>query len=45
MHVKFNDKEPGSETPKQDESFADIQVTEDIPEPNQTDESEDSLEA
>jgi len=24
MHVKFDDKEPGSETPEQDESFADI---------------------
>jgi len=44
MHVKFDDKEPGSETPEQDESFADIQVTEDIPEPDQTDESEDSPE-
>ena len=36
MHVKFDDKEPGSETPQQDESFADIQVTEDTPEPDQT---------
>jgi len=26
MHVKFDDKEPGSETPEQDESFADIQL-------------------
>ena len=24
MHVKFDDKEPGNETPEQDESFADI---------------------
>ena len=39
MHVKFDGKEPGSETPKQDESFADIQVTEDTPEPDETDES------
>jgi len=29
MHVKFDDKELGSETPKQDESYADIQATED----------------
>ena len=35
MHVKFDDKEPGSKTPKQDESFADIQVLEDTPEPDQ----------
>jgi len=26
MHVKFDDKEPGSETPEQDESCAGIQV-------------------
>jgi len=45
MHVKFDGKEPGSETPKQDESFADIQVTEDTQEPDQIDESEDSPEA
>jgi len=29
MHVKFNDKEPGSETPAQDESVVDIHVTKD----------------
>jgi len=34
MHVKFNDKEPRSETPEQDESVADIQVTEDTLEPD-----------
>jgi len=45
MHVKFDDKEPGNETPEQDESFADIQVPEDTPEPDQINESEDSLEA
>jgi len=45
MHVKFDDKEPGSETPEQDESCADIQVTEDTPEPDQTSDSEVSLEA
>jgi len=33
MHVKFYDKEPGSETPEQDEDFTDIQVTEDTSEP------------
>jgi len=45
MHVKFDDKEPGSETLEQDESYADLQVTEDTPEPNQTEESKDSPEA
>jgi len=45
MHVKFEDKEPGSETPEQDESCADIQVPEDTPEPDQIVESEDSPEA
>jgi len=42
MHVKFDEKEPGNETPKQDESFADIQVPEDTSEPDQTSEYEDS---
>jgi len=45
MHVKFDDKEPGNETPEQDESFADIQDLEDTLEPDQTIESEDSPEA
>jgi hypothetical protein len=45
MHVKFDDKEPGSKTLEQDEGILDIQVTEDIPKPDQTDESEESLEA
>ena len=45
MHVKFDDKEPGNETPEQDESFANIQDSEDTPEPDQTSESEDSPEA
>jgi len=45
MHVKFDDKEPGNEIQEQDESIADIQVTEDTPEPDQTIESEDSPEA
>ena len=35
MHVKFDDKEPGSETLEEDESFADIQATEDTSEPDQ----------
>jgi len=45
MHVKFDDKEPGSETPEQDESFAEIQVPKDTPEPDHIVESEDSPEA
>jgi len=45
MHVKFDDKEPGNKTPKQGESFADIQVPEDTSEPDQTPESEESPEA
>jgi len=45
MHVKIDDKEPGSETPEQDESFADIHATEDTSEPDHFEESEDSPEA
>jgi len=45
MHVKFDDKESGNETPKQGESFADMQVPEDISEPDQTSESEENPEA
>jgi hypothetical protein len=44
MHIKFDDKEPGSKTPEQDESFADIQVPKNTPEPDQIAESEDSPE-
>ena len=40
MHVNFDDKEPGSESPEQDESFADIQATGDTSEPDQIEESE-----
>ena len=40
MHVKFDDKEPRNEIPQQDESYADIQVTEDTIEPDQTSDSE-----
>jgi len=43
-NVKFDDKEPGNETLEQDESFADIQDSEDTPEPDQIDESEVSPE-
>jgi len=45
MHVKFDDKDLESKTPEQDESFADIQDTEDTSEPDQTEESEDNPEA
>jgi len=45
MHVKFDDKEVGSETPEEDESYADIHVTEDTQEPDQTSDSEVSPEA
>ena len=45
MHVKFDDKELGNETPEQAESFADIQDSEDTPEPDQIDASEVSPEA
>jgi hypothetical protein len=45
MHVKFDDKKPGSKAPEQDESFAEIQVPEDTPEPDQIDESKESPEA
>jgi len=33
MHIKFDDKEPGNETPEQGESFTDMQVLEDTSEP------------
>ena len=45
MHIKFDDKEPRNETPQQGESFADMQVHEDTSKPDQTPESQDSLEA
>jgi len=45
MHVKFDDKEPGNETPEQDESVADIQVPKDTLEPDQTGEYEEIPEA
>jgi len=45
IHVKFDDKEPGNETPKQGESVADMQVPEDTSEPDQTAEYEEIPEA
>ena len=45
MHVKFDDKELGNETPEQDESVTDMQVPEDTSEPNQTTEYEEIPEA
>ena len=42
MHAKFDDKEPGNETPEQGESFADVQVPEDSSEPDQTSDSDES---
>jgi hypothetical protein len=45
MQVKFDDKEPGSKTPEQDESVSEIQVLEDTPEPDQIAKSEDGTEA
>ena len=45
MHIKFDEKEPGNETPERDESVADIQVPEDTSEPDQTTEYEEISEA
>jgi len=45
MHLKFDDKEPENETPEQDESVADIQVSDDTSEPDQTAEYEEIPEA
>jgi hypothetical protein len=44
MQVQFDDREPGSKTLEQDESFTEIQVLEDTAEPDQIAESEDSPE-
>ena len=44
IHIKFDDKEPGSETLEQDESYEDIHAVEDTSELDQTEESEDSPE-
>jgi len=45
MHVKFDDKEPGSKTPEQDESIAGSKESDDYSEPDQTPESDDTSEA
>jgi len=44
MHVKFDDKKPGNETPEQGESLTDMQVPEHTSEPVQTPESAESPE-
>ena len=44
MHIKFDDKEPRSKIPELVESFANIQVSEESSEPNQTLESDESPE-
>jgi len=44
MHINFDDKEPGSEILELVESFADIQVSEETSEPDQTTKSDDSPE-
>jgi len=45
MHVKFDDKEPGSKTPEQDESITGSEESYDYSEPDQTSELDDALEA
>jgi len=45
MHVKFDDKEPGSKTPEQDESIAGSEESDNYSEPDQTPESDDTSEA
>ena len=45
MHVKFDDKEPGSKTPEKDESIAGSEESDDYSEPDQTPESDDASEA
>ena len=45
MHVKFDDKEPGNETPEQGENVVDMQVPEDTSETDQTPKSGESPEA
>jgi len=44
MHIKFDDKEPGSEVLELVESFADMQVSEEPSKPDQTPESDESPE-
>ena len=45
MHVKFDDKQPGSKTPEQDESIAGSEEFDDYSEPDQTPESDGTSEA
>jgi len=45
MHVKFDDKEPGSKTLEQDESIAGSEESDDYSEPDQTPELDDTSEA
>jgi len=45
MHVKFNDKEPGSKTLEQDESIAGSEESNDYSEPNETSELDGTSEA
>ena len=45
MHVKFDDKEPGSKFPEQVESFAGSEESEDYSEPDQSSELKNTSEA
>ena len=45
MHVKFDDKEPESKTPEQDESIAGSEESDDYSEPDQTSELDGTSEA
>jgi len=45
MHIRFDDKEPGSEILELVESFTNIHVSEEPSEPDQTPDSNESLEA
>jgi len=45
MHVKFDDKEPGSKTPEQNENIAGSEESDDYSEPDQTSELNDAPEA
>ena len=45
MHVKFDDKEPGSKTLEQDESIAGSEESDDCSEPDQTSKLDDAPEA
>ena len=45
MHVKFDDKEPGDETPEQDKNIAGSEESDDYSEPDQTSELNGTSEA